>query len=113
MPTTLSTKAVEGSTFVITAAFTDEDGVTAAPSSITWTLTDAAGNVINSREDVAVATPASSIDIVLSGNDLPGVNAAENELRLVIEAVYSSDAGSDLPLVDEVAFRVASLPGIS
>ena len=69
MPTTIATKAVEGSTYVVTAAFTDEDGDTVVPATVTWTLTDISGNVVNNREDVAL-TPAISVDIVMYGDDL-------------------------------------------
>ncbi len=43
--------------------------VTPEAGSVTWCLTDKAGTIINSREDVPI-TSASSMTIVLSGDDL-------------------------------------------
>lgn len=111
MPTTLTTHAVEESTFIITASFTDEDGNAVTPSTLKWTLTDDAGNVINSREDVSIA-PASSVDIVLSGDDLALSGYGPAFRILTIEGTYSSDAGSDLPLKDSVKFVVDNLVAV-
>ena len=107
MPTTLSTKAAEGSTYVITASFTDEDGAAEVPTAISWTLTNNSGTVINSRTKVAIAVPAASIDIVLGGLDLVLASAADNGQRvLLIEATYNSALGNGLTLKDEVKFAV-------
>lgn len=116
MTTLIKTKAKEGSTYIITCAFTDEDDNAVIPDSIVWSLTDADGTVINSREDVAVETPASSIDIVLSGDDLQILTTEEPSKsvgrRIIVEAVYESDAGSSLPLKDEAAFVLENLTKI-
>ena len=110
--TRLSTKAVEKSTYVVTVAFTDEDGAAVTPDSITWDLTDSSGNVVNSRSSVSIAVPAASNDIVLSGDDLaiprPGILGR----ILTIEAVYDSDAGSNLPFKDEITFEVLPLTNV-
>jgi hypothetical protein len=103
----------EGGVCGITAAFTDEAGDAVAPATLTWTLTDTEGAVINNRSDVAVNTPESSETIVLSGNDL-GITAAEKAatdetfvLRvLTIEGTYNSSLGSGLPIRDQVTFAV-------
>jgi hypothetical protein len=114
MPTYLTTTAEEESTYLISAAFTDENDVAVVPDTITWTLTDADGNVINSREDVSVSSPAASVDIVLSGDDL-GLQAGEtgDVVRiLTIEATYDSDAGDDLPLKDKATFIIKNLEAV-
>lgn len=115
MPTLLTTTAEEKSTLIVTAAFADEDGGDVIPSSITWTLTDSAGIVINSREDVEVASPAASVDIVLSGDDLAlQTGESGSVLRvLTVESIYDSGAGSDLPLKDSVKFLLNDLVAIS
>ena len=69
-PTLLTTHAKERGTYVVTVAFTDEDGNAEDIKTLVWTLTDLDGNIINSRENVNVATPGASEDIVLSGADL-------------------------------------------
>lgn len=115
MPTYLTTTAEEESTYIVTAAFTDEDGNDAVPDTITWTLTDIAGNVINSRAAVSYNSPASSVDIVLSGDDL-ALQAGEtgNVVRvLTIEATYDSDAGSDLPLKDTATFLIKNIEAVT
>lgn len=101
----------EKSTGVITAEFTDEDGADLVPSSVVWSLTDAAGSVINSRDQVSI-TPASTINIVLSGNDLAisgGFDGTAEERRVTVEAVYNSTYGSSLPLKDSAIFWITDL----
>ena len=110
MPQTLNIKAIEESSIIITAAFTDEDDQAVAPTSATWTLTDTYGNVINSREDVAISTPSSSEDIVLSGADLPVLEEGKDQkLILTVKALYDSAAGSGLALKDSVWIDVEDL----
>lgn len=113
MPTIISTKAQEESTYIITCAFTDEDDNAVTPDSIEWTLTDSSGTVINEREQVEILVPAASVDIVLSGDDLQilATEAARTEVnrRFIVEAVYDSDASNDLPLKAEMAFVVENL----
>jgi hypothetical protein len=111
MPTVLSTKAIDKSTYVVTATFTDEDDNAVAPQTLTWTLTDESGTVINSREDVDVSSPGTSEDFVLSGDDLA---VADGSTRLLtIEATYNSDAGSDLPIRDQVRFTIEDLTAVT
>lgn len=111
MPTTLETHAKEESTYVITVNFTDEDDEAVVPDTIVWTLTDTAGTVINSRENVVVAVPDSEIDIVLSGDDLAIQSGEVNQgvRTLTVEATYDSTLGNDLPLKESVRFIVDNL----
>lgn len=112
MPATLVSKAVEESTYVITASFTDEDGNAVEPEAgLTWSLYDKYGNVINEREDVTL-TPATSVDIVLSGDDLALTSNDSGVRKLTVKGTYVSDLGT-LPLKDEVTFVVADLVGIT
>lgn len=100
----ISTTAKNGSTYIVQADFTDEDGAAVVPNTIQYSLTDQNGKIINSRDDVSV-TPASSISIVLSGDD---ILVSDGLTRLVtIEAVYNSAThGNDLPLVDQAKFTI-------
>ena len=114
MPTTLTTNAVEQSTYIITAAFTDEDGNAEDVKTLTWSLTDGHGNVINSRSDVTVTAPGSSENIVLSGDDLALFGDDDDGARVVtVEATYDSDNGSDMPLKDKCSFTVVDLDSVS
>lgn len=110
MTVELQTHATEDSTYVVTAAFTDEDGDDVIPETITWTLTDDdTGAVVNSREDIAVATPAASIDILLQGDDLEPLALDRKKLLLTVTTTYDSSLGSDLPGVFQVWFVVDAL----
>jgi len=108
--TTLSSHAIDGSTYVVTAAFADAAGTAVIPDSIKWTLSNGEGTVIGDRTDVAIAVPAASVDIVLSGADL---DYDDGPWRvMIIEAVYDSTEGDDLPLKAGCLFRLDDLPNV-
>lgn len=119
MPTTINIDdnfAVEESTAKITVNFTDEANEPAVPSSITYTLTDINGTVVNNIEDKIFAIPASEIVIVLQGDDLQllaGETGNAVYRILTIEALYSSDIGSDLPLKDSLKFPLKNLVAVT
>ena len=104
--------ANEKGTIVITCVFTDEDGDAVVPNTISWTLTDGAGDVVNSREQVSVAVPASTTNIVMSGDDLE-LEATDTSQYIdryfLIEAAYNSTYGTDLPLRDSAYFKIENL----
>jgi len=107
MPVNLSVAARDGSTYVVTLGFKDANGVAVTPKSLTWTLTDAAGLVINAREDV-VATPAASVALVLSGADLYFDDGPSRVLT--VKAIYDSATyGNDRPLNEEIRFSIVDL----
>ena len=62
--------ADEGSSFYPTVEFINEDGAAFTPSALYWKLTDVRGNVINSRTQVTVGSPSTSLTFALTGNDL-------------------------------------------
>jgi len=107
MPTTLEIHADEESTYLVTAAFTDAagDAVTPNANTIKWTLSDMEGTVINSRNNVVIAS-ATSVDIVLSGDDLALQTGETGTVKrlLTVVAVYDSTEGTDLPLNGEIIF---------
>lgn len=102
--------ATEESTYVVTVAFRDESGASVIPTAVTWTLTNEIGTVINSRDDV-VATPASSINIVLTGDDL---SVGENGVKriLVVSATYNSTYGTGLSLKAAATFDIENLVAV-
>jgi len=61
--------APEEGVFAIDVYARDSAGDLTTPTSVTWTLTDLAGTVINSRTNVS-ATPGNPTRITLSGDDL-------------------------------------------
>jgi hypothetical protein len=109
-----STVVREEGTAVVQCVFTDEDGGAVAPSSLTWTLSDRQGTIINSREDVDVSEGdlASTTNIVLSGNDLAFLTDEEGDVAeriMTLKGVYSSTYGDDLPLRYEILFYISNL----
>lgn len=108
-PILLEIRATDKSTLVITASFTDEDGAAVVPNTITWALRDGNEDVVNERDEVVVATPAASIDIVLSGDDLDYEVDAKRIFTIL--ASYDSDLGSDLPVNAEAVFSIDDLVG--
>lgn len=111
---TLATPVAEQGTAVVDLSFQDEGGNAVIPVSVTWTLTDAAGTVVNSRSQVAL-TPASTVSVVLKGDDLTLGGAYLGTVRkLLVEATYNSTLGSGLPLKEEITFVVedfVAVPG--
>jgi len=109
MPTNLTTEPSEKGTYVITAAFTDENSQAKIPTTLEWKLTDKSGNVINSRSAVTL-TPAASVSIVLSGDDLALSSLSDDGQRaFLLTGTYDSNLGSDLPIKEEARFTVANL----
>jgi len=104
--------AVERSTYYPVASFFDEDGNAEDVKTLTWTLTDISGNIINSRKDIVVSNPSSSETIVLSGDDL--AIFANDRLRRIItfNATYDSALGNDLPLNGAAEFNIVQLVAI-
>lgn len=102
----LTTLAPDQGTYAITASFTDEAGETVTPNSLTWSMYNRAGRVCNSRENVSL-TPASSVTVVLTGDDLKYTDGAQR--FVVFDGDYDSSNGSNLPLRDECMFFISDL----
>lgn len=104
--TTISVKPMqEGSAFV-TVTFADENGdpVTPNTGTLTWTLTDRSGNVVNMRDQVPVAEDA-SVTIVVSGDDL--AKTSKGLIRVILfECEYDSSEGDDIPLKTQGSFSI-------
>lgn len=115
MPTKLSDKAEERSSFTIRASFYEKlpDGTknSVVPNSgLKWSLRDKDGNPINSRTDVSIS-PAAYVDIVLSGDDLAVPGNYPVKRYLTVEGTYNGVAGNNLPIVNEVIFQIYNLVG--
>lgn len=103
----------EGSTLIITVAFTDENGDAVAPAAATWTLMDGQGAVINNRSAVPVSLLDTSVTIVLSGDDLSISDPDVLDRVLLVEATYTNSAGSGLPEKKEYSFSLNNLSWVS
>ncbi len=111
MSTYLTTPAIEQSTYAVVVVFNDENGDNVTPNAgLTWTLTNCNGDIVNGREDVAIAS-AGTVTIALYGNDLDLDDGTER--YLLVEGTYTSSLGADLPLKSEARFRIVNLNGIS
>lgn len=106
----LSEIAVEGSTYVVTCTFADEDDNAIVPvTAVSWRLLDNLGNQISTGSETAAAT----VNIVLTGSDIV-VAATSDEsdavlLTLVISTTYNSSHGNGLTLVEAVNIPVVNL----
>lgn len=113
MPTIITTPTPnEKGSATIVAAFTDENGDTMTPVSLTWTLTDTSGNIIHNR-DAVVITPDTSVDIVLDGDDLAIPVSNDLDRVITIEGTYNSSYGTGLHLKDQVTFSINNLVAVS
>ena len=102
--------ADQGSSATITAALSLR-GAPLTPNSLTWTLTDDLGNVINSRKDVPLPA-AASVVVVLSGADLAQLEPVDSFLRiLTVNGKYTSVDGVDLTLAAQYVFGLNELVG--
>lgn len=107
----LTTEAIEEGTYVITVTFM-EDGVVVTPDSFYWSLTNSAGAIINSRDEIEISTPGSSEDIYLSGDDLAMETITDQyeKRRLVIEGLYTpSGIATQYPYRREVEFPIRGI----
>jgi hypothetical protein len=116
MPTKLSEKAIEDSTFAIKTDFTvktdpsDEVGTPFTPNAgLAWSLTDKEGNIVNNRIDEPL-TPAESVTIVLKGNDL-ALSGSPVRRYVIVRGTFNGVLGNNLPLIDEVSFQIENLKG--
>ncbi len=110
MPIFADESAVAGANFFPRATYLDEDDQPVTPSSAAWSLFNAAGAVVNSREDVVIAIPGTYNDI----NLIPADNAlidTDNDFEtrfLVVTFVYTSSLGSGLIGRESLEFKLVN-----
>jgi len=102
--TTLTTKATNEGTYILTCTFTDADGTAVTPNALTWTLCDGSGTVVHSRRDVIVS-PAASVSIVLTADDIDTEDGWNRVFT--IEGNYNSATyGNNLPIREQATFNI-------
>jgi hypothetical protein len=111
MPFELTDRAIDRKLYVIPVGFLDHNGDPVPPKTAVWTLTDGRGNVINSRQNVAVSPLVATVDIALFGEDTAYQLAAER--IFTVEYTYDSDLGNDLPAGDQARFEIDNLVAIT
>ena len=107
--------AYDKSSYYVTLDFYDEEGAPVAPVSAAWTLTNGNGAIVNSRDNVAIASPIGTTTTVsLSGADLAsGSNRAANTRIVTVKATYiSTVTGAAMPLNKAARFTINALPGV-
>ena len=106
----LTEKVNERSTAILSVTFKDSDGALVVPKSATWTLSDGDNAVVNSRSEVPISPLASTVHIVLHGDDLALPVPRERTRRVLVEAIYDSATyGIDLPMNEEFEFNIVDL----
>jgi len=107
MPGAIKETAIEQSSFKVSVTFYDESGNAVSPDTMTWTLTDEDGSVVNERENVTISDPSSSESILLQGDDLAVDGNDKVKRKITFEGTYTSaEFGAGLPLIDESTFTI-------
>lgn len=104
----LETQAPEEGAYSIALTFKDESGTALIPTTLTWTLTDEEGTVINSRSAVSL-TPAATTNVVMYGADLSVTDTKKRRRIVTINGTYTSTYGTGLPLTEEIRFSIRDM----
>jgi hypothetical protein len=101
--------ANEQGTKIIAVSFFEPNGTTAVtPNTVTWTLRTASGTVINSRTAES-ETPATTINVVLTGDDLAISSYGTKRYVRVYGTYDSATYGSNLNYQQEFTFKIINL----
>ncbi len=112
--TTLTEIAAERSRYSVTLEVKNLAGDIVLPGSLKWTLTDSSGAIINNRDQVVIASPTASHQLLLYGNDLSVTESLSRVTRiLLIEATYTEGNLAGIPYNHEYHFVVQNFVGIS
>lgn len=114
MATTITIEPAEKGTAKITIGpFTDMDTPPneVTPLTLTWTLTTRAGVAIGSRTNVS-ATPASTVSILLAGNDL-AMPSADPYRIIAFSWTYNSTDGSGLTGRAQAIFKIEQFVSVT
>lgn len=103
----------EGTKSITLSNFIDELKAPATMKTLTWTLVDLDGAVINDRLNVPL-TPAATVSFAVYGDDLvlSGSTSRDRKRRITIKGTYDSTLGDDLPLTAECEFEIEQFAGI-
>jgi hypothetical protein len=102
--------AKDRNTYIVIIKPQDEDGTAVTPNSMSWTLTNEYGRVVNSRDHVSIASPSTEMNVVLSANDVDHDDGRER--WVIAEGKYNSSLGSSLDLRDWTKFTVDDTPTV-
>jgi len=110
MPVHIAEKAIEQSSYEISANWVDENGDAVDPDTLAWTLHDGDGRVVNSRSSVAIGAPVANTVILLEGADLAVAGNSAIRRYVLFEGTFTSVVhGAGKPLRDQVSFDILPL----
>lgn len=95
---------IDKASLVLEFQVTNEQGLVVTPISMKWSLVDETDAIVNARENVSV-TPASTMSIVLTGNDTAYLEGNDTR-KVLIEGTYLSTLGT-LTVKKTVTFTVS------
>ena len=105
-------EVTERSTLSIRCSFYDESGEYVLPTSIVWNLSDVAGNIINDRQNVEIETnPIITLSLAREDTTIAENNDAIRIITII--ALYNSNIGEDLSLVEEIKFKIKKVRSLS
>lgn len=107
MPLHIQEMAIEGSSFEVSINWTDENGDSVIPDTMAWSLIDADGNIVNSRDATAIGSPAANEVILLTGDDLACSGDSPVKRWVHWAGTYTSAVhGAGKPLIDQTSFDI-------
>ena len=84
-------------------------GVSVVPTSITYSVSDNDGTIMNGLSNTSVVTPATAVTVTLSGTDLSVIDTYNVDRVLTIKAIYG---GSSTPQNGEITFAIERLVNV-
>ena len=106
MPAVLTTKAVDKSTYKVTATYLDATGAAVTPNAIVWKLCNFDGVTVNSRTGTT-ETPGTSNTVLLGALDLDASDGQGRVMTWIGD--YDGDGDTGLPLKAAVQFEIEDL----
>jgi len=103
----VSKSAMRESSFFIKVELKDSAGSSVTPTSLSWTLVNEIGAVVNSK-NAQVLTPASAMYILLEGDDL-AIQDEDNESEIryiLLTGVYDDIRKSGAVFKDTIMFSI-------
>ena len=104
----LTTDAFEKSTYIIKLTIEDEIGNLIIPTSLSWTLSNNFGVIINNRQDIPILSPVSIEHVVLSGDDLQITKELGRKRVITVKGTCDFVFGNNLPINGQAFFNITS-----
>lgn len=97
------------SLFGTEASFKDPNGLAVTPKTITYTLTDNKGNIVNNVEDEPVTPASSTVCVSVDGDSTDNLTNKTVQRKLTVTGIYDSvQFGNNRNIVQSVIFSVSA-----